>query len=199
MDSGSYLVTDRSYPGRKRGKSKKRRESMALEKRSIMSAGRPEIYSDEAADKILEQIATTSKSLKTICEDETLPSVRTIFRWLRDNDEFRQQYTRAKEEQADFLIEEMVDICDDGTNDFMTIVKGDQEYTVENKEWTSRSKLRVETRKWIASKLKPKKYSDKTSHEITGKDGAPLNTPPTFIIQTVAADAPIAESENDTE
>ena len=126
-----------------------------------MATGRPEIYTNDLANAICTEIATSSRSLRTICNAEGMPSVSTILNWLRDKPDFLAQYTRAKEEQADYMQEEMVDIADDGSNDFMTIVKGDQEYTVENKEWTSRSKLRVETRKWIASKLKPKKYGDK--------------------------------------
>lgn len=127
-----------------------------------MGSGRPEIFTQEAADEICEQIATTTRSLRTICEDEFLPSVGTVLKWLRTNETFLAQYTRAKQEQADMMAEEMLDIADDGSNDFMTIVKGDSSYEIENKEWTSRSKLRIETRKWLASKLKPKKYGDNT-------------------------------------
>lgn len=139
-----------------------------------MGAGRPAILTAELSDQICAEIATTSKSLKTICSDEKLPNVSTVLRWLRENEEFRNQYTRAKQEQADFLAEEILDISDDGSNDFMTIIKGDVSYEVENKEWTSRSKLRVESRKWIASKLKPKKYGDKL--DVT-TDGDKLTGP----------------------
>lgn len=108
---------------------------------------------------------------------EGMPSVQTVLKWLRqDRGGFVAQYARAKEEQADFMIEEMIDIADDGSNDLMTIVKGDLAYEAENKEVTNRSKLRVETRKWIASKLKPKKYGDKIDMELTGKDGGPIET-----------------------
>jgi hypothetical protein len=89
---------------------------------------------------------------------------------LRENkDDFCTRYARAKEEQADFMIEEMIDIADDGSNDLMTITKGDIEYEQENKEVTNRSKLRIDTRKWIASKLKPKKYGDKLDLMSDGK------------------------------
>lgn len=127
--------------------------------------GRPSIYSEKLALEICDRVATTSNSLKTICEEEGMPSITSVFRWLRDREEFRKQYTRAKEEQADYLVEEMIAIADDGSNDYMTITKGDAEYNVEDKEVTNRSKLRVETRKWIASKLKPKKYGDKLEVE----------------------------------
>jgi hypothetical protein len=130
--------------------------------------GRPSDYSPEIANIICEQIATSSKSLRTICNDENLPCVQTILTWLNTNTDFLAQYARAKEQQADFLAEEILDISDDGSNDFMTITKGDESYNVENKEWTSRSKLRVEARKWIAAKLKPKKYGDKVETVLSG-------------------------------
>ena len=123
--------------------------------------GRPSEYNHEVADLICTEIACSSKSLKTICSQEGMPCVKTIMNWLRTNEEFLQQYTRAKQEQADFMVEEMIEIADDGSNDLMTIIKGNEQYETENKEVTNRSKLRVETRKWIASKLKPKKYGDK--------------------------------------
>lgn len=126
-----------------------------------MAAGRPSLYNEEIANIICTEIATSSKSLRTICSKESMPNVSTVLNWLTKNKEFLEQYARAKEQQADFLAEEIIDISDDGSNDFMTITKGDESYEIENKEWTSRSKLRVEARKWVASKLKPKKYGDK--------------------------------------
>lgn len=165
--------------------------------------GRPEIYTPDIADKLCEEISTSSKSLKTICAMDGMPSVRTVLRWLREDKGgeedkskgFCVQYARAKEEQADFLTEEMIDIADDGSNDFMTITKGDISYEVENKEWTSRSKLRVETRKWAASKLKPKKYGDKLDIGMRGKDGNLVDPPPAVNITVAPIEIPIAEKE----
>lgn len=148
--------------------------------------GRPSMYSEEVADVLCERIATTNFSLRTICEsDEMLPSAGTVLRWLREKESFREQYARAKEEQADLLAEEILDIADDGANDLMTIVKGDMTYEVENKEVTSRSKLRIESRKWLASKLKPKKYGDKI--DVTSGE-KPLNTQPLIITGKKFAD-----------
>lgn len=133
--------------------------------------GRPELYTQELADKLCEAIATSQKSLRTICSQEDMPSVATVLKWLReDNNGFAAQYTRAKEEQADLLVEDMIDIADDGKNDLMEINLGrGKTMKVEDREVTNRSKLRVETRKWIASKLKPKKYGDKLDVTNTNK------------------------------
>lgn len=130
--------------------------------------GRPEIYTDELALKLCTQIATSSSSLKAICAPDDMPSVSTVLKWLREKPDFSLQYARAKEEQADYMAEEMIDIADDGSNDLMTITKGDQSYDLENKEVTNRSKLRIETRKWLMSKLKPKKYGDKIEVDNKG-------------------------------
>lgn len=94
----------------------------------------------------------------------------TIFSWLRTHDEFLKQYTRAKEESADAMAEDVLDIADDGTNDYMTITKGGQEYEVVNSEALQRSRLRVDTRKWLMAKMKPKKYGDKIDMTTNGKD-----------------------------
>lgn len=130
---------------------------LTLQKREV---GRPTLFSQELADKICEKLAT-GISLRTACKAEDMPCIATIFNWFRNHKDFLEQYTRAKEESADAMAEEMLDIADDGSNDFMVIVKGNNEYVVENKEVTNRSRLRVDTRKWLMSKMKPKKYAEK--------------------------------------
>lgn len=123
--------------------------------------GRPSTYTQELADKICETIAQ-GYSMRTVCSKEGMPAMSTVFKWLRENKEFSEQYTRATEERTEAMSEDILDIADDGSNDLMTIQKGNVEYTVENKEVTNRSRLRVDTRKWLMAKMKPKKYGDKT-------------------------------------
>jgi DNA-binding phage protein len=124
------------------------------------TVGRPSSYSPELAETICDRIAE-GESLRAICASEGMPGTTTVKRWLRNNEEFRAQYVRAREEQAEHYLDEIMEIADDGSNDYMTIVKGDVTYNVENKEVTSRSKMRIDTRKWAMSKLAPKKYGDK--------------------------------------
>lgn len=133
--------------------------------------GRPSEFIQSVADEICIKIATSNKGIYRICADnEQFPDKSTIFRWLADPKykEFQDQYACAKRAQAEFLAEEMIEIADDSSNDTMTIRKGNIEIEVENKEWVNRSRLKVDTRKWIASKLFPKKYGDKT--DITSGD-----------------------------
>jgi hypothetical protein len=129
--------------------------------------GRPSDYTQELADRICAQLAD-GDSLRTVCKAEDMPCKTTVFMWLRTKPEFLNQYTRAKEESADALTDEMLDIADDGSNDWMERNKGDDKGWIENGEAMQRSRLRVDTRKWIASKLKPKKYGDKVDMALSG-------------------------------
>ena len=146
----------------------------AIKKNKKKPQGRPTTYTVKKADSICAIIATSSKSFKTICEELKIPTGSALA-WLSREKTFQERYARAKEMQADYLAEEMLDIADDGSNDLMTITKGDITYNVENKEVTNRSRLRVDTRKWIASKLKPKRYGEKITQEISGIDGEPID------------------------
>jgi hypothetical protein len=133
-----------------------------------MPAGRPSDYSQELADRICSKLAE-GISLRTVCLADDMPDKSTVFKWLREIKEFSDQYTRAKEESSDALVEEMLDISDDGTNDWMEQLdeEGKTKGWRENGEAINRSRLRVDTRKWIASKLKAKKYGDKQQVELS--------------------------------
>ena len=122
-----------------------------------MKRGRPTKYSQEIANQICSIISTSHKSLRTVSRDVGV-DVSNILRWINDNKEFREQYTRAKEEQADYLVEEMIDISEHTEEDHTPFTGANV---------IQRDRLRVETRKWIASKLKPKKYGDKLDIEHT--------------------------------
>lgn len=131
--------------------------------------GRPSDYTQELADKICSQLSM-GKSLRSVCKEEGMPSAQTIFNWFRTNKEFLEQYARAKQESADAMAEEILDISDDGTNDWVTItMPGGYEKEVENREVVNRSKLRVDTRKWLMAKMKPKVYGDKLDVTSDGK------------------------------
>lgn len=131
------------------------------ERKATRKMGRPSIYTLELSERICAELAC-GKSLRTVCKANDMPGLETIFRWLREKPDFRDQYEQAKNECADALAEEMIDIADDGRNDWMEIrdKEGENIGWKLNGEHVQRSRLRVDTRKWIASKLKPKKYGD---------------------------------------
>lgn len=124
--------------------------------------GRPSLFFEELADMICERL-TQGESLRAICSDEGMPHAGTVCRWLATNDVFREQYARAREAQAELMADEMVEISDDGRNDWMERngSEGESLGWKENGEAIRRSALRIDTRKWIAARLLPKKYGDK--------------------------------------
>jgi hypothetical protein len=127
--------------------------------------GRPSIYNPELAAQICEHIAQ-GKSLRTIAEMEGMPHQATIMAWLDgSHPDFSEQYARAREAQADKLAEEILAIADDGRSDTYLDAEGNEKT---DSEVIQRSKLRVEARKWLASKMAPKKYGDKMA--IGGAD-----------------------------
>ncbi|PCK86353.1 terminase small subunit protein [Rhizobium sophoriradicis] len=134
--------------------------------------GRPTKFTLSLADIICERIAD-GESLRSICRDEAMPDKATVFRWLASDDDFATKYVRAREAQADALVDEMIDIADDGANDWMEKHNAAGETTgwQENGEALRRSQLRISTRQWIAEKLKPKKYGAKVEleHGVTGE------------------------------
>lgn len=142
-----------------------------------MPGGRPTDYCSELADTICERIAD-GQSVREICRDPDMPAMSAVFRWIATHEEFKEQYVLAREAQAQFLAEEILDIADDGTNDWME--RHDKEGEAigwrENGEAMQRSRLRVDTRKWVLSKLLPKKYGDKITNEHTGPNGGPIKT-----------------------
>lgn len=135
-------------------------------------SGRPTKFTQQLAHSICERIAD-GESLRSICRDDTMPAKSTVMAWLADDahQEFRTKYALAREIQADGFVDEMVEIADDGTNDWMEkrSAEGDVTGYQENGEALRRSQLRILTRQWIAEKLKPKKYGAKVDLNLDGK------------------------------
>jgi hypothetical protein len=141
---------------------------------NVATTGRPSSYTSETATFICEQLAE-GKSLREICRTEEMPSKSSVMRWLASNTEFRDHYARARELQAEHYLDEIVEIADDGTNDW--IIRQNEDGSVDERadhEHISRSKLRVDARKWLMSKMAPKKYGDKIMQEHSGPDGGPI-------------------------
>ena len=142
--------------------------------------GRPSDYTPEIATEFCQRIAE-GNSLRSVCRADDMPHAKTIFRWLPLYEDFRQQYTRATEERAEAMAEDILDIADDGTNDYMEIKDADGEYTGgwrTNGEAIKRSKLRVDSRQWLMGKMKPKRYGPKL--DVTS-DGSALPAPLIYI------------------
>jgi hypothetical protein len=101
-----------------------------------------------AKERVCKEIAD-GKSLRAICAADDMPSVETVRVWLIDDGEFSVQYARAREEQADYYADEIIDIADAAKD-------------------ANLARLQIDARKWKASKLQPKKYGDKIDLNHSG-------------------------------
>jgi hypothetical protein len=129
--------------------------------------GRPSDYTPEIAAVICERLVE-GQSLRSICKADDMPAIRAVFQWLTKHEAFAQQYAHARELQADTFADEITDIADDGSRDYIATEAG----RVVDHDHIARARLRVDARKWIAAKLKPKKYGDKL--ELGGNSNAPI-------------------------
>jgi hypothetical protein len=122
--------------------------------------GRPSVYSDKLANDICTRLGL-GESLRKICLDDRMPSLSSVMGWLTRKPDFLEQYTRAREIQAETQFDELIDIVDQppelsyvvGKNGEQIEVKFDSSYV----QWM---KLRVDTRKWTAARMAPKKYAE---------------------------------------
>ena len=127
------------------------------------------IYNEKKRVELINTICkemAKGRSLRSVLRDEGMPHHTTFFSWIDDNKERLAQYARAREDRADSIFEDMFDIADSQQKDVITLEDGKE---VVNHDVIQRARLRVDTRKWILSKMQPKKYGDKLEVEQTNK------------------------------
>lgn len=129
--------------------------------------GRPSEFNQEIADAVCEWISK-AKSLRSFCEQPGMPHRTTILKWLQDFPSFATQYARGREEQANYIFEEILEIADEDC----TMVRADKHGSrdddgqgntevIFDSVAVQRNKLRIDARKWMAGKLRPKVYGEK--------------------------------------
>lgn len=128
------------------------------------------MFNHEIADRICERLAE-GESLRSICRDDGMPARSEVFKRLAADKAFADQYARAREFGIEAMADDLSEISDDGRNDWMERHGERDPGWVVNGENVQRSKLRVDTRKWMLSKLAPKKYGDKLALEHSGSVG----------------------------
>lgn len=154
---------------------------MASEKRTAAEKA-------EIVRTICERMAE-GKSLRQATMNNDPVSKSTFLRWCDGNKKIADQYARALEARTDVLADEILDISDDSSKDTLHGEFG----PYENKEWVNRSKLRVESRKWLLSKMMPRRYGDKMDVTTNGKDIP--TAPPVF--NSYGGSPPMASSEDE--
>lgn len=124
--------------------------------------------------EILRRLAE-GESLRKICRDAGFPVASTVLSWASEETEsggFGEQYARARQVGYALLADEIIEISDDSSEDLIIGERGESM----NAEFVARSRLRVDSRKWMLSKMLPKVYGDKVAHEVGGIDGKPIQT-----------------------
>lgn len=124
------------------------------------------------------------ESLRSICRDENMPSIGGVMKVLNERPELVERYTRAREMQADAIFEEMIEIADDGSNDWMLKRADDPTSVVLNGEHVNRSRLRIDSRKWILGRMRPMKYGEQKF--IGGVSDAPIEVKNTIDVSSMS-------------
>lgn len=137
---------------------------------------RPTTFNEDVAAKLCGYLAM-GESLRKVCRRAGMPAPSTVFLWMREHESFSKQYARAKEEAADMFIEDIIEIADNAKKDKIPVYEvdnetGDKTLTgyKESKNSVRRAQVQIESRKWLAMKLKPKKYGEKLDLSTNGKD-----------------------------
>ncbi len=130
-----------------------------------MPAGRPTAYTPELAARICELISINSIGLEPLCDrHEDLPHHSTVWRWIHNNQEFREMYIRAKESQAFVLEDDILRIGNDASNDYIEYDDGSRKI---NGQAVNRDRLQFDIRRFLLEKLSPRfhKSEDKSAAE----------------------------------
>lgn len=118
------------------------------------------MYSNEERQAIINRVCeriASGESLRKICETtDDIPPVSTVQKWIRDSDVFHSQYARATEERANVYFDQCQEIADNSTPETVAVAR-----------------LQIDTRKWMAGKLRPKKYGN---HIDVTTDGEKINS-----------------------
>jgi len=120
--------------------------------------GRPSLYSEELCAVICERLSE-GESLRSICRDSGMPHLMTVLRWVGSEEHaaFRMQYAEARSAGLEHKADEILEIAD------ADIAAGDSTAV-------AKQRLQIDARKWILSKLAPKKYGDAATLSIGNKD-----------------------------
>jgi hypothetical protein len=147
----------------------------------MASRGQPTKFTPDKAKEIFDRIAD-GEAARAVAGSVGLTN-SAFWVWIDSKPDYQEQYAISKQRAMEKMADEILSISDDSTGDekFITDSNG-KVIPVCNTEFVQRSKLRVDTRKWLMSKLAPKKYGERSTTELVGKDGKDL--PITFVIGT---------------
>lgn len=118
--------------------------------------GRPSMYTPELAQEICEKLSMHTGGLQGLCDaHDHFPDPVTIRRWALNRNDFCLMYARARAHQSEFMLEQVIDISDDDER-FTRVTKDGER--VADPGRVAQARLQIDTRKWLATKLVPRKY-----------------------------------------
>jgi len=124
-------------------------------------------FSQEIADEICQKVSCTSEGIRKLCKkNKHWPRAKTIYEWRSKHAKFSEQYARAKTLQAFVLADQIIEISDNSKGDYQ-IIDGKVKVNSDN---INRARLRIDSRKWLLSKLLPRVYGDKVGEDKTTTD-----------------------------
>lgn len=110
------------------------------------------------------------ESLREVCRRPEMPHKSTVLRWLREKPELRDQYVCARDDLMEYWASDILEIADDGSLDTIPgLNKYGDEVQVPNHANVQRDRLRIDSRKWLLSRLKPKVYGDHLEVDVSGE------------------------------
>jgi hypothetical protein len=132
---------------------------------------RPVEYSFRLSETICERISA-GQTTSEVCRDPAMPQWHVLSRWRREHEDFNRRYTIARQSCCELWADEIIEIADDATNDYVTRVAANgRVMRVFDRESFERSRLRVDSRKWTASKVLRHVYGDKSEVDLRTPDG----------------------------
>lgn len=147
-----------------------------------MKRGRPSDYTIWKDRAICMRLAC-GESLRSICKRKGYPSRFAVIRWLQVNEDFRNHYAQAREMQAEYYIDDIIEIADDSSQDTVETPQGEKF----NSEYVQRSRLRVDTRKWAMERMASKRYGPQQKVDHTSSDGSMASHSPADYAKAQAA------------
>ena len=120
------------------------------------------------------------ETLPQICRDAHMPNRWTVYNWAQRKPEFLEKFDIAREQLCEYWADEILDISDNSANDWVRREHG----VVLDAEHIQRSRLRVDSRKWLLSKLARTKYGDRllTQTQQLDRHGNAINPAPPVIV-----------------
>lgn len=140
-----------------------RKPTTPKESKQPVAAGRPSTFTQGIVDVICARLAE-GVSLRSICRDDGMPSIGAFLAWVGARPTLAEQYARARASCMDAMAEDILDIADTPEIGTKTVSKVTGTETTEG-DMVEHRRLRIEARKWLMSKMAPKKYGDKLAIE----------------------------------